>query len=76
MHITTTAITGTIKKGELVTENALSLFPDGTEVIVLPRADFNLIAGSDHTRHQLAETKKELAATKAEAAQLREAARK
>ena len=49
---TMTAITGTIKNGELQTTKDLALFPDGTEVIILSRADFNVIAGSDSARHQ------------------------
>lgn len=53
MHIQSTVIPGTIQKGELQTENALSLFPDGTSVYVISREDFNRIAGSDSARHQL-----------------------
>lgn len=52
MHIVSTAITGTIKKGELQTEQALSVFPDGTEVIIIERQGWNQIAGSDHARHR------------------------
>ena len=74
MHITMTAIDATVNDGKLKATNLtakLRLFPDGTEVIILARQDFNIMAGSDHTRHQLSEAKKELAETKAEAAQLR-----
>jgi len=53
LHIQMTVIPGTIQKGELLTENALSLFPDGTPVYVISREDFNRIAGSDSARHQL-----------------------
>ncbi len=51
----TTAITGKIKEGELMPTASLSLFPDGTEVIILSRADWNIIAGSDSTQSRLAQ---------------------
>lgn len=68
---TMTAITGTVKNGELQTTKDLALFPDGTEVIILSRADFNVIAGSDSARHQLVTMKQELTQSRAEALQLR-----
>lgn len=52
MHIEMTSISGTIQKGELLTENALSLFPDGTQVYVISRESFHRIAGSDHAIHR------------------------
>ena len=61
-----TAITGTIKKGKLKPNGDLTLFPDGTDVIVLARADWDNITGSDSTRHQLAQAKEALEAVKRE----------
>lgn len=52
-----TAVTGTITKGELETTAPLSLFPDGSAVIIISRADWDIIAGSDSTRSQLAQAR-------------------
>ncbi len=55
-----TAINGTINEGVLTTENPLSLFPDGTAVIVIDKSDFVHIAGSDSTRYQLQQAREEI----------------
>lgn len=60
MHISSPAITGTIKKGELTAD--LSAFPDGTEVIITTKEYFYHLAGSDSTRHQLEQAQKALEA--------------
>ena len=53
MNVGMTAIRGTINQGVLIPQADLNLFADGTEVIVIAREDFNVIAGSDSTRFQL-----------------------
>ena len=57
-----TAVTGTIEQGELKAD--MSLFPDGTKVIVLSREDWNRWAGSDSARHQLEQKESELTQTR------------
>ena len=57
-----TAITGKIEKGKLKLSASPSLFEDGTEVILLARLDFDIIAGSDSTRFQLQKAKEALEA--------------
>ena len=59
-----TVIPGTIQKGELLTDSALSAFPDGTQVYVISRENFNHIAGSDSARHQLEQKEVELTRAK------------
>jgi len=54
------AITGKIKKGKLELTADPSLFPEGAEVILLARNDWNTIAGSDSTRYQLEQARKQL----------------
>lgn len=61
-----TAITGTVIKGELKPTASLSLFPDGTDVIIIARADWDIIAGSDSTRSQLAKVREMLDAIRKE----------
>ena len=61
---TMTAIRGAVTKGVLEPQGDLALFPDGTEVIIMARQDFNKIAGNDSARHQLSEAKQELANTR------------
>ena len=58
---TFTAINGFVKKGKL--DKDLSVF-DGQEVLIINKADFAVIAGSDSARHQLSEAKQELANTR------------
>ena len=60
MSIGMTAIRGTVVQGQLVPSGDLSLL-NGVEVIVIGRAHFNQIAGSDSTRFQLELARKALA---------------
>ncbi len=59
------AINGTINEGILTTENPLSNFTDGTQVIIIEKSDFVQIAGSDSTRFQLEQALKEIERLKA-----------
>lgn len=68
-----TVIPGTIQKGEILTESALSLFPDGTQVYVISREDFNRIAGSDSARHRAQKAEEALQVIEVELAQTRQA---
>ena len=52
-----TAVTGTIEQGELKAD--MSLFPEGTKVIILSREDWNRFAGSDSLQYQFAQLKAE-----------------
>ena len=60
MDIGVLAIRATIENGQINAFGDLKLFNDGTEVIILARTDWNRIAGSDSTRHQLSEALKEI----------------
>lgn len=67
-----TAIPGKIEKGKLKLSASPSLFADGTEVILLARADWDTIAGSDSTRHQLDQARERLEAISREPEKARE----
>lgn len=69
---TTTAIPGKVEKGKLKLKADASLFPDGTEVILLPLDYWNYIAGSDSTRHQLEQAKEQIAEIRREPGRARE----
>ena len=60
MHVSSIAVTGTVKGGKLAAD--FSAFPDNTEVIVVSREYFYQLAGSDSTRHQLEQAQQALQA--------------
>lgn len=60
MHISSPAVTGIVKKGQLTAD--LTAFPDDTEVIITTKDYFYHLAGSDSTRHQLEQAQKALEA--------------
>ena len=69
---TFTAINGFVKKGKL--DKDLSVF-DGQEVLIINKADFAVIAGSDSARHRAEVAEGELKKTKDELAKTKEVAK-